>query len=591
MPIKFGNQVLGVLDVQSDVRGQLTAEDQLVLEGLCGQIGTAIESTRLRQDMEERLNELNNLQRLISREAWQSYLSTFEGQPTGYLFDKQTVQPLMTNGEGKRRDTGRLVLPITAEKSRTLPISVRGEVIGTIGVQDIGETPLSLEEEELLSAISAQVAEALENARLLEQTQKRAVEMETVAQVSAATSSILEVQEMLQAVVDLSKASFGLYHAHIYLYNKEQRELTLVAGAGEIGLIMTAEGWHIPLYQQQSLVARAARGRRGLIVADTRKDSDFLPNPLLPQTRSEMIVPMVVGDELVGVLDLQANRPNYFTEDDLRIQTTLSTQIAIAVQNARLFQEQIETAAKLREVDRLKSQFLASMSHELRTPLNSIIGFADVLLEGIDGELNERMEEDVLLIREGGQHLRALIGDILDMAKIEAGRMDLSYSLVDLERVAHEVMAATSGLVKDKPIELKLTKDDGMFVEVDRTRLVQILLNLLSNAAKFTDRGVIELGMKHDDADHVLISVRDSGVGIKPEDASQVFEQFRQIGDMENRKAGGTGLGMPITKQLVELHGGRIWLESVHGEGTTFFVRLPIHKPEGIVQTHDGYYG
>ncbi|MDA0243616.1 MAG: GAF domain-containing protein [Chloroflexi bacterium] len=591
VPIKFGHQVLGVLDVQSNVRGQITAEDQLVLEGLCGQIGTAIESTRLRQDMEERLNELNNLQRLISREAWQSYLSTFEGQPTGYLFDKQTVQPLMTNGEGKRRDTGRLVLPITAEKSRTLPISVRGEVIGTIGVQDIGETPLSLEEEELLSAISAQVAEALENARLLEQTQKRAVEMETVAQVSAATSSILEVQEMLQAVVDLSKASFGLYHAHIYLYNKEQRELTLVAGAGEIGLIMTAEGWHIPLYQQQSLVARAARGRRGLIVADTRKDPDFLPNPLLPQTRSEMIVPMVVGDELVGVLDLQASRPNYFTEDDLRIQTTLSTQIAIAVQNARLFQEQIETAAKLREVDRLKSQFLASMSHELRTPLNSIIGFADVLLEGIDGELNERMEEDVLLIREGGQHLRALIGDILDMAKIEAGRMDLSYSLVDLERVAHEVMAATSGLVKDKPIELKLTKDEGMFVEVDRTRLVQILLNLLSNAAKFTDRGVIELGMKHDDAEHVLISVRDSGVGIKPEDASQVFEQFRQIGDMENRKAGGTGLGMPITKQLVELHGGRIWLESVHGEGTTFFVRLPIHKPEGIVQTHDGYYG
>lgn len=591
VPIKFGNQVLGVLDVQSNVRGQLTAEDQLVLEGLCGQIGTAIESTRLRQDMEERLNELNNLQRLISREAWQSYLSTFEGQPTGYLFDKQTVQPLTANGEGKPRDTGRLVLPITAETSRTLPIAVRGEVIGTIGVQDIGETPLSLEEEELLSAISAQVAEALENARLLEQTQKRAVEMETVAQVSAATSTILEVQEMLQAVVDLSKASFGLYHAHIYLYNKEQRELTLVAGAGEIGSIMTAEGWHIPLYQQQSLVARAARGRRGLIVADTRKDPDFLPNPLLPQTRSEMIVPMVVGDELVGVLDLQANRPNYFTEDDLRIQTTLSTQIAIAVQNARLFQEQIETAAKLREVDRLKSQFLASMSHELRTPLNSIIGFADVLLEGIDGELNERMEEDVLLIREGGQHLRALIGDILDMAKIEAGRMDLSYSIVDLERVANEVMAATSGLVKDKPIELKLTKDEGLFVEVDRTRLVQILLNLLSNAAKFTDKGEIELAMKHDGEEHVLISVRDSGVGIKPEDASQVFEQFRQIGDMENRKAGGTGLGMPITKQLVELHGGRIWLESVHGEGTTFFVRLPIHKPEGVVQTHDGYYG
>ena len=590
VPIKFGNHVLGVLDVQSNQLGQLTTEDQLVLEGLCGQIGTAIESTRLRQDMEERLNELNNLQRLISREAWQSYLSTFEGQPTGYMFDKQTVQPLTANGD-KPRDTGRLMLPITAEASRTLPIAVRSEVIGTIGVQDVDEVPLSPDEEELLAAISAQVAEALENARLLEQTQKRAVEMETVAQVSAATSTILEVQEMLQAVVDLSKTSFGLYHAHIYLYNKEQKELELVAGAGEIGKIMTAEGWRIPLNQQKSLVARAARGRRGVIVADTRKEPDFLPNPLLPQTRSEMIIPMVVGDELVGVLDLQASRPNHFTEDDLRIQTTLSTQIAIAVQNGRLFQEQLETAAKLREVDRLKSQFLASMSHELRTPLNSIIGFADVLLEGIDGELNERMEEDVLLIREGGQHLRALIGDILDMAKIEAGRMDLTYSIVELDRVAHEVMAATSGLIKDKPIELVLTKDDHLMIEADRTRLVQILLNLLSNAAKFTDEGQIELGMRQINPEEVLISVRDSGVGIKPEDASQVFEQFRQIGDMENRKAGGTGLGMPITKQLVELHGGRIWLESIFGQGTTFFVQLPIQKPDTVEAYREGYYG
>lgn len=593
VPIKFGNQTLGVLDIQSDQVDSLTQEDTILLEGLCGQIGTAIESTRLRQDMEERLNELNNLQRLISREAWQSFLSSFEGQPTGYLYDHQTIQPLNigNGGSSSGQGTGRLSLPDLGERPYIMPLAIRGENIGTVGIQDSAEAPLTAEEHELLTAIFTQISEALENARLLEQTQKRAVEMETVAQVSTATSSILEVQQMLQAVVDLTKGSFGLYHAHIYLYTKEQKELELVAGAGEVGSIMVAEGWHIPLYQQQSLVARAARSRRGLIITDTRKEPDYLPNPLLPETRSEMIVPMIVGDTLVGVLDLQSNRPNAFTDDDLRIQTTLSTQVAIAVQNARLYQEQIETAEKLRDVDKLKSQFLASMSHELRTPLNSIIGFADVLLEGIDGELNERMEEDVQLIREGGQHLRALIGDILDMAKIEAGRMDLSYGMVDLDRVAHEVMAATSGLIKDKPINLKLTKEeDGFIIEADRTRLVQVLLNLLSNAAKFTDKGDIELSFKRQDEEHLVIGVRDSGIGIKPEDASQVFEQFRQIGGLENRKAGGTGLGMPITKQLVELHGGRIWLESVYGEGTTFFVLLPIKKPEGRQQASDGYY-
>ncbi len=591
VPIVFGSRVLGVLDIQDDAHDSLSPEDQILLEGLCGQIATAIESTRLRQDMAEQLKELNNLQRLISRDAWQSYQATQETTQLGYLFDRANIKPLEGgNGHGHGHTVPYHTHLDDPETVVLKPIKIRGETIGAIGIQDMAEQPLSQDEQELLDSITLQVAEALENARLLEQTQKRAIELETVAQVSAASSTILEVSQLLKSVVDLTKSGFGLYHAHIYLYEPESRDMALAAGAGEIGDIMVAEGWRIPLHSQRSLVARASRAQQGLVITDTRNDPDFLPNPLLPNTRAELIAPMIVGDRLLGVLDLQADRVNYFSQDDLRIHTTLASQVAIALQNANLYQEQRETAEKLREVDILKSEFLASMSHELRTPLNSIIGFADVLLEGIDGELNERMEEDVQLIRDGGQHLRALIGDILDMSKIEAGMMDLNYSLIDVAGLANEVMATTRGLLTNKPVKAHLFVDPRLeVVEADRVRLVQILLNLLSNAAKFTDEGEVALSMEQQ-GENMFVSVKDSGIGIREEDISQVFEQFRQIGGMALRKAGGTGLGMPITKKLVELHHGDIWLESTFGSGTTFYFTVPLHQPENAADTRQGYY-
>ena len=231
------------------------------------------------------------------------------------------------------------------------------------------------------------------------------------------------------------------------------------------------------------------------------------------------------------------------------------------------------------------------MSHELRTPLNSIIGFADVLLEGIDGELNERMREDVLLIRDGGRHLRNLIGEILDMSKIEAGMMDLSYSMVELQRVSNEVLSTTSSLLSGKPVEVVSAIDEDVgLIEADRTRLVQILLNLLSNAAKFTDQGQITLKMEKKEKE-LLVTVQDTGVGIKKEDIPLVFQQFRQVGGMEHRKAGGTGLGMPITRNLVDLHGGRIWLESTFGVGTTFFFTIPYNRPHKLGKGNKRYYG
>jgi PAS domain S-box-containing protein len=565
-PVMAGDRLLGVLGVLTDQPGVLDDSDRLLLEALASQLAVAIETSQLRQETEEQLQELANLQRLTSREAWLRYQSGQGGASPGYRFDREKLAPVP---QPTAEPSG--------DKMVRLPLFVRGERIGALGIVAGEENPLSEEEQRLLAEFSAQVAEALESARLLEQLQKRAVELETVSRVSAATSTILERDKLLQAVVDLTKRSFGLYHAHIYLLDAPRGALVLAAGAGTPGEIMVAQNWSISIDHPESVVARAARERAAQIVNDVHGESGFLPNPLLPDTSAELAVPMIVGNRLLGVLDVQANTPNAFTEEDAQIQAALASQIAIALQNAMLYQEQLATTEQLREFDRLKSEFLASMSHELRTPLNSIIGFADVLLEGIDGEMNERMEEDVRLIRNSGEHLRNLIGDILDMSKIEAGMMDLRYESIDLAAMETEIraFARTQMMTYDKALDFELEiTPEAATVTADRTRFKQVLFNLLSNAIKFTREGSVRLHIGADGGD-VRVTVEDSGIGIDDAHIPIVFEQFRQVDGSLTRTAGGTGLGLPISKSLVELHGGKIWVESEVGKGTKFHFTLP----------------
>lgn len=569
VPIKSGSTVIGVLDIQTNLPGQLNEEVQLVMENLCSQLAIAIESIRLRQEMAEQLTELSQLQRLMSQEGWRTFLSSRPQTANGYVFEQNELRPMEPAGVK------------TSNGQSTNPLAIRGEIIGILGVEEDPNAPLSETERSLLQSISNQVAEALENARLLEQTQKRAVELETVARVSAATSTILDSRKLLQAVVDLTQRNFGLYHAHIYLFDEKSQYLVLSAGTGEAGRMMIEQDWRIQLEQRRSLIARAARRRRGELVRDVRHDADFLPNPFLPATRSELAVPMLVGNNLVGVLDVQSDKVGYFSDDDVRIQTALATQIAIAVQNAILYEDQLKTAEKLRDVDRLKTEFLASMSHELRTPLNSIIGFADVLLEGLDGELNPRMNEDVRLIRDSGDHLRNLIGEILDMSKIEAGMMELRYEEIDMFSIVDEIMANARKLLTTYHRDIMLSSHlspEVTTIWADRTRLRQILYNIISNAIKFTEAGSVMLSVKMQGY-NLIVSVRDTGIGIKAEHIPIVFEQFRQVDGSLTRTAGGTGLGLPISKRLIELHGGEIWVDSELGRGSTFWFTLPKEKP------------
>lgn len=336
-------RVLGVLNVQSNIAGSLNIEDQLVLEGLCGQIAIAIESTRLRQEMEERLHELNALQRLMSVEGWQAFQATRQQTTQAYLFDQIAVQATTVDELLQQQESNKQALTNATNGSNghilAKPITVRGEIIGGLGIQNEADDPLSLEDQVFLDAITEQVAEALERARLLEQSQKRAAEMETVAQVGSVASTILDTDKLLQEVADLTKERFGLYHAQVYLLNEAGDTLNLVAGSTEVGRQMKAQGWNIPMEQNSSLVAQAARTRQTVIVSDVRQSPDFLANPLLPETRSEMAVPLIVGSTILGVLDAQSEIISRFTAEDIQIQTTLAAQVAIAVQNARSFEQ------------------------------------------------------------------------------------------------------------------------------------------------------------------------------------------------------------------------------------------------------------
>ncbi|MGB8984079.1 MAG: GAF domain-containing protein, partial [Anaerolineales bacterium] len=576
VPIKLGDTVLGVLDVQSSVTGALDADDQLLLEGLCGQIAVAIESTRLREEMSERLEEINRLYRAMSHEGWQTYRQTAD-LPASFMFDQAGLRPV--------QDTG-----LAEELFASVPLTVPGgEVIGSLSIADDPLRPISPDDEAFLQQVSEQVALALESARLFEQTQsalgevrRRASELETVAAVSTTASTVLDPDELLHSVVNLTRERFALYHAHIYLVDPDSQELVLSAGAGEIGKQMQADGWSIPVNHALSLVAKAYRNRGSVVANDVYHDreSAFLSNRLLPDTRSEMALPLVVGDLALGVFDVQSEQSNYFTPEDVNIYTTLASQVAVALQNARLYVEQKKTVAQLRELDKLKNSFLANMSHELRTPLNSILGFADVILEELDGPLTENMNNDLRLIQKNGQHLLHLINDVLDMAKIEAGRMNLSPENFTACEVLEEVTSITSTLASEKNLALFIEPDSDQNVQIyaDRTRLRQVMINLVNNAIKFTETGKIALKVSPISGARILISVKDTGIGIPPDKLEPIFQEFTQVDASSTRKAGGTGLGLPISRRLVEMHGGRLWAEStgIPGDGSTFLVELPV---------------
>jgi signal transduction histidine kinase len=289
---------------------------------------------------------------------------------------------------------------------------------------------------------------------------------------------------------------------------------------------------------------------------------------------------MLRENELIGGLTVNKRTPGAFSPEVIELLTTFATQSALAIQNARLFRELADKSHQLEVASQHKSEFLANMSHELRTPLNAVIGFSEVLGERMFGELNEKQDEYLKDIHASGQHLLSLINDILDLSKIEAGRMELEVTDFDLPMAIDNAMTLIRERAARRSIALHTTVDDRLGqVQADERKIRQVLLNLLSNAIKFTpEGGRIDVHAIPRDG-MVEVSVSDTGVGIAPEDQEAVFEEFKQVGTAD-KKVEGTGLGLALSRKFIELHGGKIWVESQVGDGSTFTFTVPVRHGE-----------
>ncbi len=497
---------------------------------------------------------------------------------------------------------------LSAQSALFVPLWVGDEVVGV--VVGLYEHPFDLGEEEAqeLLALQAQVAVRVDGLLHHERAQNLAQQLRTVAEIARDIGAALSVQELLDKAVELIRERFDLYHVSVFLLDPQGLYAEVQASTGPAGEVMKRSGHRLAV-GSPSVVGQAVAQGRPVVVNAVEQSPIYRPNPLLPETQSEAAIPLKVGERILGALDVQSTRKFAFTETSVQVFQLLADQLAIAVESARAYDLSRRALEEMRRADELKTQFLANMSHELRTPLNSIIGFSRIILKGIDGPITEQQRQDLEAIYNAGQHLLGLINDILDLSKIEAGKMELVFEEVDLKEVLEGVLSTTRGLLKDKPVELRVDIAPELPpISADAKRIRQILLNVLSNAAKFTEKGFIRVQMRPTVSRvglrEVLIVVEDTGPGIPKEAQERLFTPFYQADAAITRAVGGTGLGLAITRHLVELHGGRIWIESEEGQGTKVFITLPVTTGEAAraaftvvfdveshVETYREYFG
>jgi len=835
-PIVAGGDVIGTIGLDiADESNRLSESDISLLSTLVTQISTAIENSQLHQQTQQALDDTANLYQAsaelnsvktydgilgVLRKAtvighenandvtlnffdhpWTSdnkpeFMSALARWPANPYQQAKTFRVALNNwptadqfmrpdeplfiekaATDTRLDPAAQELFVSRQGAKSLlfvPLNVGGQWIGQIIVAYQKHTLVSEKDLRLISTLSGQAAVTVQNIRLLEESRKRAGQLETAAEIARDTSGSLDLGVLLRRAVSMIRDRYGYYHASIFLLDESGLNAVVRESTGEAGDELKRRG-HKLAVGSQSVIGYVTQTGAPLIVNDVGQDPTFRPNPLLPETKAELGLPLKIGYRVMGALDVQSSQVDAFTPDDVAVLQTLADQIAVAVDNARsyemaqmavaesrkrvqelsmlynisqslasapmesneiasivaqqfielmdvpkctlfmydtyddklnviadmaraddksgaegieageiysledvgtrininehpaagrvmnnlqpltiqasdsfadqvelaymkanhietlvflplalkgqalgvvmleswdrvrtfnsdqinlgitlsnsaataldnvrLYEEQREATEKLREVDKLKSQFLANMSHELRTPLNSIIGFSRVILKGIDGPITDLQTQDLSAINSAGQHLLSLINDILDISKIEAGKMELALEEnVNLNDLLNSAMSYAVGLTKDKPIKLvKEIPDKLPTVRADPTKLRQVVINFLSNASKFTEDGTITLRATRQSGPggrpEVRISVIDTGVGISEEDQERLFQPFIQVDGSLTRKVGGTGLGLSISKRLIEMHDGRVELDSEVGKGSTFSVVLPL---------------
>lgn len=497
-----------------------------------------------------------------------------------YQLISQDMQPLLIDEQAgvSAASMEQYVYQLGARATLLIPATSQQELLGILTIESHrGKRPFTQANTIFAQTVVDHMTTQIENLNLLEEALSRAQELITLNQIQSGISGILDSPSLAQTIYNqigrlLDNSIFILAR---YQTSTNSYEPILCMHDGKPvniapGLVAEGDPLHQLLHSQRHLVADASH---------PIMQKSLIPN--LAQTpQSSLWTPLLDDNKPTGLISLQSYTKDRYSETDVQLLRSIATQTNLAIANARLFEEIQASNEQLRQLDNLKNQFLANVSHELRTPLNAIIGFSKVILKGIDGPLTVAQEEDITSIYENGQMLLSLINEILDMAKIEAGRMTITVEEIDAALIARKVLKSVRSLVNEELVSLVADiAPDLPMLEADPVRLRQILNNLLSNAAKFTNEGHIRLQMRQQDG-YLHIAVEDTGIGIHQKDYQKLFRPFEQVENRDARVAGGTGLGLPITKWLVQMHNGRIWLESQLGKGSTFHILLPFTQPD-----------
>jgi len=478
-----------------------------------------------------------------------------------------------------------LARAITFRAVVAVPMLQNGRPIGGIAVLRSHAGLFSDSEIALLRTFADQAVIAIENVRLFVDLQSRTEaltrsvgQLTAVGEMGRAISSTLDVDTVLQTIVSHAIELSGLDAGVIYEYDESTGQFHLRASEN---------------FDEESIAGlrgaglRKGEGAVGISVAtgeptqvpDTHADNyPMRLRTLLDRAglRAILAMPLLREDHVLGALMVIRKTPGPFMPEIVGLLRTLSAQSALAIQNARLFRDLAEKSKQLEAASRHKSDFLASMSHELRTPLNAILGFNEMILGQLYGEVPTDMKEPLTDIQTSGKHLLRLINNVLDLAKIEAGRMELALSEYSVHDTVESVRSTLRPLATDKGLEFLATVASGVPLAYgDSGRIAQCLMNLAGNALKFTKAGKIEIRVECR-GELLVCQVADTGIGIQPDKIGSLFAEFSQTDAAIASEYGGTGLGLSISRKFVELHGGRIWVESALGEGSTFIFEIPL---------------
>jgi len=553
----------------------------------------------------------------LGQENWQYAIEKGQrlySNPRPFIWANQqlikTKQPLLINEnyvETAKKFGGTGVSKGLPPKSALFVPMVVGDVVrGSVSLQNVEKENAFTEADlRLLTTLTNSMSVALENARLFDESNRllgeakqRATELSTVNSISKALASQLNADDLIKMVGDQLKDLFRANIVYLALLNPKTKVINFPYQYGDK---------MAPIKLGEGLTSKIILNGEPLLI---NKDLQELRLQLGIQrigvpAASYLGVPIPVGDENIGVLSIQSTEhENRFNENDLRLLSTIASSVGVALNNAALFEDvklakmEAEASGKAAErANEAKSAFLSTVSHELRTPLTSVLGFAKIIRKRLEEKIFPivdkkdpktektigQISENLHVVISEGERLTHLINDVLDLAKIEAGKMEWNQESVSMSEVAERAIAATTSLFDQKALKLiKNIDTDLPDITGDRDKLIQVIINLISNSVKFTDKGSVTCTVSQQ-KDEIVVSISDTGIGIAPGDFGAVFEQFKQVGgDTLTDKPKGTGLGLPICKEIVEHHGGRIWLESEVGKGSIFSFALPVTKTNGV---------